>query len=145
MPEKESAVAMEKGASFDLNALAAEFPASSRTMLLDMRLTDEPAASSRLFRVYKTVAPHYHKTCDEHLLVISGRGRFVVEGSDPVELGPGNLLFFRRNSIHAIPEILAEPLIVFAVDTPRRDPSDVTFVDPSYGTAKDLLATIPAR
>ncbi|MFZ1012180.1 MAG: cupin domain-containing protein, partial [Terracidiphilus sp.] len=76
--------------------------------------------------------------------VIAGRGKFVVEGSEPVELGPGQLLFFRRNTVHAIPEIVEEPLVVFSVDTPRRDPSDVTFVDPQYGTAKDFIRTIPA-
>jgi mannose-6-phosphate isomerase-like protein (cupin superfamily) len=131
-------------ATFDLLALAAKFPPSAETMLLDMRLTDEPAASSRLFRIYKPAPAHYHKTCDEYLQVISGRGKFVVEGSEPVELGPGQLLFFRRNTVHAIPEILEAPLVVFSVDTPRRDPTDVTFVDPSYGTAKDFIRTIPA-
>jgi mannose-6-phosphate isomerase-like protein (cupin superfamily) len=127
---------------FDLAALAAKFPPTAETMLLDMRLTDEAAASSRLFRIYRPAPAHYHKTCDEYLQVISGRGRFVVDGQAPVELGPGQLLFFRRNTVHAIPEVLEGPLVVFSVDTPRRDPSDVTFVDPSYGTAKDFIRTI---
>jgi mannose-6-phosphate isomerase-like protein (cupin superfamily) len=130
--------------TFDLQALARKFPPAADTMLLDMRLTDEPAASSRLFRIYKPAPAHYHKTCDEYLQVIAGRGKFVVDGSEPVELGPGQLLFFRRNTIHAIPEIVEGPLVVFSVDTPRRDPADVTFVDPKYGTAKDFIRTIPA-
>jgi mannose-6-phosphate isomerase-like protein (cupin superfamily) len=130
--------------TFDLQALARKFPPTAETMLLDMRLTDEPAASSRLFRIYKPAPAHFHKTCDEYLQVISGRGKFIVDGSEPVELGPGQLLFFRRNTIHAIPEIVESPLVVFSVDTPRRDPSDVTFVDPKYGTAKDFIRTIPA-
>jgi hypothetical protein len=37
--------------TFDLHALARKFPPTADTMLLDMRLTDEPAASSRLFRI----------------------------------------------------------------------------------------------
>jgi mannose-6-phosphate isomerase-like protein (cupin superfamily) len=129
---------------FDLAALAAKFPPDAETMLLDMRLTDEPAASSRVFRIYKPAPAHFHRTCDEYLLVISGRGKFVVDGRDPVELGPGQLLFFRRSTIHAIPEIVQAPLVVFSVDTPRRDPSDVTFVDPSQGTAEDFIRTISA-
>lgn len=129
---------------FDLAALAAKFPPTAETMLLDMRLTDEPAASSRLFRIYRPVPAHFHRTCDEYLQVILGRGRFVVDGAEPVELGPGQLLFFRRNTVHAIPEIVEGPLVVFSVDTPRRDPADVTFVDPSNGTAKDFIRTIPA-
>lgn len=127
---------------FDLKALAAKFPPTADTMLLDVRLTDEPAASSRLFRVYRPVPAHYHKTCDEYLQVVMGRARFVVEGNDPVELGPGQVLFFRRNTVHGIPEILDGPLVFFSVDTPRRDPSDVTFVDPAQGTAQEFIRTI---
>jgi mannose-6-phosphate isomerase-like protein (cupin superfamily) len=127
---------------FDLKALAAQFPATAETMLLDVRLTDEAAASSRLFRVYRPVPAHYHKTCDEYLQVVQGRARFVVEGNEPVELGPGQVLFFRRNTVHGIPEILEGPLVFFSVDTPRRDPSDVTFVDSVHGGAKEFIRTI---
>ena len=127
---------------FDLKAIAAQFPATADTMLLDVRLTDEPAASSRMFRVYRPVPAHFHKTCDEYLQVVSGRARFAVETNDPVELGPGQVLFFRRNTVHAIPEIVEGPLVFFSVDTPRRDPSDVTFVDPVHGTAKEFIRTI---
>lgn len=139
-----SASSLLPSSVFDLAALAAKFPPSAETMLLDMRLTDEAAASSRIFRIYKAAPAHFHKTCDEYLLVIAGRGKFVVEGSEPVELGPGQLLLFRRNTVHAIPEIVEGPLVVFSVDTPRREPSDVTFVDPKYGTAKDFIRTIAA-
>jgi mannose-6-phosphate isomerase-like protein (cupin superfamily) len=111
-------------------------------MLLDTRLTNEPAASARLFRVYRPVPAHYHKTCDEYLQVITGRARFVVGGNAPVELGPGQLLFFRRNVIHSIPEIVEGPLVFFAIDTPRRDPADVTFVDPKEGTPGTFIRTI---
>ena len=112
--------------TFDLQALAAGFPPNAETMLLDMRLTDEPAASSRLFRIYRPVPAHFHKTCDEYLQVISGRGIFVVNGGEPIELGRGQLLFFRRNVVHSIPEIVAAPRGL-SVDTPRRDPADVHF------------------
>ena len=129
---------------FNLKQLAAGFPPSADTMLLDIRLTDEPAASSRLFRVYRPVPAHFHTTCDEYLQVISGRGKFVVDGGAPINLGPGQLLFFRRNIVHSIPEIVEEPLVFFAVDTPRRDPADVTFVDPATGTASTFIRTIPS-
>ena len=62
-------------------------------MLVDMRLTNEDAASSRLFRVYRPVPPHYHQTCDEYLQVICGRGKFIVEGNVPVELGRDSCSF----------------------------------------------------
>jgi len=137
--EKGSAI---QTSTFDLLALAEGFPDSAETMLVDMRLTDEAAASSRLFRIYRPVPAHFHKTCDEYLQVILGRGIFVVDGGEPIELGPGQLLFFRRNVVHSIPEIVAAPLVVFSVDTPRRNPADVHFVNPADGTAASFIRTI---
>jgi hypothetical protein len=52
------------------------------------------------------------------------------------------LLFFRRNVVHSIPEIVEAPLVVFSVDTPRRNPTDVHFVDPADGTAATFIRTI---
>jgi mannose-6-phosphate isomerase-like protein (cupin superfamily) len=134
--------AASQTSTFDLMALAGKFPPTSDTMLLDIRMTDEPAASSRLFRIYRPAPAHFHKTCDEYLQVISGRGKFVVDGGEPMELGPGQLLFFRRNVVHSIPEVIEGPLVVFSVDTPRRDPADVHFVDPTMGTAATFIRTI---
>src|SRR5579864_8313378 len=142
MMEPKSANTATETSTFDLRALAAKFPESAETMLLDMRLTDEAAASSRLFRIYRPVPAHFHKTCDEYLQVISGRGIFVVGGGEPIELGPGQLLFFQRNVVHSIPEVVEAPLVVFSVDTPRRDPADVHFVNPSDGTPTTFIRTI---
>ncbi len=126
-------------AVFNLRAIAANFPATADTMLIDTRLTDEPHASARVFRVYKPVPAHFHKTCDEYLTVLSGRARFFLEDNAPIELGPGQLVFFKQSTIHGIPEILEEPFIVLAVDTPRRDPSDITFVNPADGTPETFI------
>jgi mannose-6-phosphate isomerase-like protein (cupin superfamily) len=134
--------AASQTSTFDLMALAGKFPPAADTMLLDMRMTDEPAASSRLFRIYREVPAHFHETCDEYLQVISGRGKFIVDGGEPMELGPGQRLFFRRNVVHSIPEVMEGPLVVFSVDTPRRDPADVHFVDPAMGTAATFIRTI---
>jgi len=141
METKETGTAMPTS-TFDLLALAQRFPPAADTMLLDMRLTDEAAASSRLFRIYRPVPAHFHKTCDEYLQVICGRGTFLVDGSEPIELGPGQLLFFRRNVVHSIPKVVEGPLIVFSVDTPRRDPGDVHFVNKADGTPASFIRTI---
>ncbi len=127
-------------ATFDLEAVAASLPAAADTMLVDVRLTDEPAASSRVFRIYRDVPAHFHRTCDEYLLVLSGRARFTVGDAAPLDLGPRQLLFFQRSVVHSI-VVLEHPVVVFAVDTPRRDPSDVTFVDPESATTQDFLRT----
>lgn len=125
---------------FDIDAIARALPPEARTMLVDTRLTDEREASCRLFRVYATVPPHYHATCDEYLLIVSGRARFFMADLEPFEVGAGRLLFFKKGTVHGI--WIAEPPLVFlAIDTPRRDPRDVVFVDPSDGTPDSFIRT----
>jgi quercetin dioxygenase-like cupin family protein len=110
-------------------------------MLVDTRLTDESAASCRLFRVYTTVPAHYHSTCDEYLMVVKGRANFFVGDCPPFEAGPGQLIFFKKRTVHGI-AILQAPLVFLAIDTPRRDPRDVTFVDPADGTPDTFIRAL---
>jgi mannose-6-phosphate isomerase-like protein (cupin superfamily) len=124
---------------FDLKKIAANFPETADTMLIDTRLTDEAHASARVFRVYHPAPAHYHATCDEYLMVISGRATFFLGEAPPFEVGPGQLIFFKQGTIHGTPEILEEPFLVLAVDTPRRDPADVIFVNPSEGTPDSFI------
>jgi mannose-6-phosphate isomerase-like protein (cupin superfamily) len=145
MTQSNNTMHPDSSARFDIHSLAQQFPETAETLLLDIRLTDEPAASSRLFRVYRPVPAHYHKTCDEYLQVVSGRGKFVIGTEAPVVLGPGQLLFFKRNTVHSIPEVIEGPLVFLSVDTPRRDPADVTFVDPQQGTSATFIRTITPR
>ncbi len=128
-----------KSAVFNIKAIAAEFPETASTMLIDARLTDEPEASARVFRVYRPAPAHYHATCDEYLFVVAGRARFFLADTPPFELGPGQLVFFKKGTVHGTSEILEEPFVVFSVDTPRRDPSDVTFVNPEDGTPEEFI------
>ena len=125
---------------FDIDALADAFPSSATTMLVDARLTDEEAASCRLFRVYTTVPAHYHATCDEYLMVVKGRASFFIGTQPPFEAGPGQLIFFKKGTVHGI-SILHGPLVFLAIDTPRRDPRDITFVNPADGTPDTFIKT----
>ena len=124
---------------FNLQKIAKSFPDSASTMLIDTRLTDELHASSRVFRIYHPVPAHYHATCDEYLVVLSGRAKFFLGDALPFEAGPGQMIFFKQGTIHGTPEILEEPFVVLAVDTPRRDPSDVHFVSPADGTPDTFI------
>lgn len=125
---------------FDIAAIAAALPASADTMLVDRYLTDRPSSSARVFRVYKSTPPHYHAQCDEFLYVFSGRGTFWMgDPSTKAEFEPGQLLHFHRGVVHALPDILEEPLVFLAIDTPRRDPKDVIFVDPADGTPESFI------
>ena len=126
---------------FDLNEIVRRFPATADTMLVDTRLTDEQVASCRVFRLYKPVPAHFHATCDEYLLVLSGRGRFVIGSGTPFDIAPGQLLHFKKATVHAVWSTSDEPLVFLAIDTPRRDPKDITFVNPADGTAETFIQT----
>jgi mannose-6-phosphate isomerase-like protein (cupin superfamily) len=126
--------------AFDINALIERFPASTETMLVDTRLTDEPEASCRVFRIYRNVPPHYHLTCDEYLFAISGRGTIFLGESEPFEVSPGQLVFFKKGTVHGL-TLIEEPFVFLSVDTPRRDPKDITFVNPQDGTAETFIKT----
>ena len=79
---------------FKLHEIAQSFPESADSMLLDVYLTDEPAASTRVFRVYRSTPPHFHRGSDEHLYVLSGTGTFWMEDSaNTLEFAPGICCF----------------------------------------------------
>jgi mannose-6-phosphate isomerase-like protein (cupin superfamily) len=125
---------------FDVREIAKSLPATATTLLVDRYLTDTDAASARVFRVYRPTPPHYHVKCDEYLYVLSGRGTFWMEdAANQAEFGPGELLFFRRGTVHALPDILEEPLVFLSIDTPRREPTDIIFVDPADGTPESFI------
>jgi mannose-6-phosphate isomerase-like protein (cupin superfamily) len=126
--------------AYDLDAIVKRFPASSDTMLIDTRLTDEPEASSRVFRIYRDVPAHYHATCDEYLLVLAGRGTIFLGDSAPFEVAPGRLLFFKKRTVHGL-TVIEHPFVFLSVDTPRRDPKDITFVNPADGTPETFIKT----
>jgi mannose-6-phosphate isomerase-like protein (cupin superfamily) len=130
-------------ARFDINEIMRSFPDSADTLLLDTYLTNEAAASARVFRVYRETPAHYHATCDEYLYALSGRGTFWMEHPENGgEFAPGQLLFFRRGTIHALPTIIAGPVVFLSVDTPRRDPRDIIFVNPQDGTPETFIRPI---
>ncbi len=138
---------MEKAASafgwFDVKKIADSFPSKSDTLLLDTYLTNEEAASARIFRVYRPTPAHYHATSDEYLYVLSGKGTFWLD--KPQNGGafePGQLLFFKKGVVHALPDIHEEPVVFLSVDTPRRDPKDIIFVNPEDGTPESFIKAV---
>jgi len=123
--------------------IARSFPETAETLLLDVYLTDEPSASSRVFRVYRSTPPHFHRGSDEYLHVLSGTGSFWMDdAANTFSFAPGDLLFFKRGTIHAIPELGPEPVVFMAIDTPRRDPRDIVFVNPEDGTPETFIQAV---
>jgi mannose-6-phosphate isomerase-like protein (cupin superfamily) len=128
---------------FNIAKIAAMMPETATTVIVDHYMTNREAASARVFRVYKPGLPHYHVTCDEYLYVFSGRGTFWMEDESTVaEFGPGDLLVFKRGTVHALPKLLEEPVVFLAIDTPRRDPKDVIFVNAEDGTAESFVQAL---
>ena len=73
--------------------------------------------------------------------MLSGRGTFwMVDESTKAAFGPGELLFFERGTVHALPDITEEPVVFLSVDTPRREPTDIVFVNPGDGTPATFMA-----
>ena len=131
---------------FDIGAIAGAFPQSSATLLVDEYLTNREQASSRVFRVYRPTPAHYHATCDEYLYVFSGRGTFwMKDPATEAEFKPGQLLFFERGTVHAMPKLFDHPVVFLSIDTPRRDPLDIIFVDQKDGTPQSFMARNAAK
>jgi mannose-6-phosphate isomerase-like protein (cupin superfamily) len=85
-----------------------------------------------VFRLYRPLPKHLHKTCDEHLVLLGGEVDFTIENEAPRRLRAGQMVTFLRNTVHSImPVEGAAPGVFFTVDTPRRDPDDVHFVSPA--------------
>ena len=125
---------------FDLNEIAKSFPETAETLLVDTYLTNEQAASACVFRIYRGTPPHYHATCDEYLYVLSGKGTFWMDNSaNGGTFAPGHFLFFKRGAVHALPDIVEGPVVFLSVDTPRRDPKDIIFVNPENGTPESFI------
>lgn len=125
---------------FKPHEVARTFPETAETLLLDTYLTNEDAASARVFRVYRATPAHYHAGCDEYLYVLSGRGTFWMgDASNGGEFAPGDLLFFKRRVVHALPTITEGPVVFLSFDTPRRDPKDIIFVNPEDGTPQSFI------
>ena len=55
---------------------------------------------------------------DEIYVVLSGRGRFVVDGDD-VAVGPGTVLFVERHAVHRFHSIEEDLSIIVAFSPPR--------------------------
>jgi mannose-6-phosphate isomerase-like protein (cupin superfamily) len=126
---------------FDIAAIAGSLPETATTLLVDKYLTNREQASARVFRVYRPTPPHYHATCDEYLYVVSGRGTFwMKDPATKAEFAAGELLFFERGTVHAMPDLFEHPVVFLSVDTPRRLPTDIIFVDPRDGSPETFMA-----
>jgi hypothetical protein len=48
-----------------------------------------------------------------------------------------------RGTVHALPDIFEWPVVFLSIDTPRRDPKDIIFVNPEDGTPEKFIRQRP--
>lgn len=127
--------------SFATHLIADALPGTAETLLIDHYMTDSGSAGTHVFRVYLGTPAHHHEQSDEHLFVLRGRGTFWMgDESSVAEFGPGHFLVFKKNTVHALPDILEEPLIFVSIDSPRRDPEDIIFEPPEGGDPSAFIS-----
>ena len=74
--------------------------------------------------------------------MLSGSAEIVIADAEPRTLSAGQLVFFRKGVVHALPRIFEHPFVVLAIDTPRRPLSDIHFVNPADGSPETFIETI---
>ena len=54
----------------------------------------------------------------------------------------GICFYLQADIIHTLPQILSGPIIFLAIDTPRRDPKDIIFVNAEDGTPEGFIGAV---
>lgn len=114
---------------FDVNAITAALPADTGQPVSAAIVHATADGSIRVLRVDQPAAAHYHATADEHAYVLQGSATFFAAHRQPQRLTPGQMFFVRRGTVHGISTIHDHPLVLLIIDTPRRSPGDMIFVD----------------
>ncbi len=125
---------------FDIQSIADSLPDTATTLLVDKYLTNREQASARVFRVYSPDTGALSRDLRRVPLCLLGKGNVLDEGCvDESRVRPGQLLFFERGTVHAMPELFEHPVVFLSVDTPRREPTDIIFVDPKDGSPETFM------
>ena len=125
---------------FKPSEIARYFPATAETLLMDTYLTQRTGCELSSLSGLPGVTSALSCGLREYLYVLSGRGTFWMgDASNGGEFAPGDLLFFKSRTVHALPKILDGPVVFLSFDTPRRDPKDIIFVNPEDGTPETFV------
>ena len=110
---------------------------------MDTYLTEEAAASARVFRVYRGDTTALSRGLRRVSLCAFGK-RYVLDGPRFEWRGVRSEcpLFFKRSILHALPKILEEPVLFLSFDTPRRNTKGIIFANPQDGTPESFIREI---
>lgn len=116
----------------DIASFIQTLPEHSERILIDRKLVSLDNSGARIIRFYNPAPLHYHAQSDTYLYILSGKGRFQVANQPQTwDVAAGALLFWKKGVFHGYTEILEQPLIVLALDSPMRNLFDIVFYDPT--------------
>lgn len=114
---------------FSTDEIAALLPETSERGIGDLNILTRPRIGVRFVRLYADSPMHYHSGSDTIVYVLRDQLSYQIADADPVDVGPGDILYWAAGIPHGNPEVNGTAdLLVF--DTPPRDPSDLVWSDP---------------
>jgi len=84
-------------------------------------------STSTVIWIKKELAPHYHASHTEQIYVVEGTGQMLV-GNENFDVGPGDLIYIPKGTIHALRVTSKLPMKVLSIQTPQFDGSDRVMV-----------------
>ena len=113
----------------DLQTRASESQIPDGAPVVAHELARGVAASVHMVQVRTAVRPHLHRSHDETVSVVSGRGTMRL-GDRTLEVGPGTCMFIPRGTIHAVVNADSlEPIVALSSFAPAFDGKDRIFVE----------------
>lgn len=120
--------------------LGKEYYTPERCYMIELsNASDDPAASIARARVEPGVSTRRHrlKGIVERYVILEGTGLVEVEGLEPREVGPGDVVLIPVSCPQRITNIGREDLIFLAVCTPRFRPESYEDIDTEPGPEAD--------
>ena len=120
--------------------LGEEYATPERCSIIELSNTaDDPSASIARARVASGVTTRRHrlKGIVERYVILEGSGLVEIEGLEPREVGPGDVVLIPASCPQRITCIGREDLIFLAVCTPRFRPESYEDIDTAPGPEAD--------
>lgn len=94
-----------------------------------IKIAEDNTATVLVLRLLEgvEVKSHFHKTHDEIVVFIKGRGQTTI-GDKTMDMKPGTIHFNPMGKVHATKNIGNEPLVVISIFTPAMRELDRQFV-----------------
>jgi len=74
------------------------------------------------------IKPHFHKTHDETVYVVKGRGQMLINDKW-VDIIPGSIHFNPMGKVHSLKNASNEPLVLISIFSPAMKEPDRVFVE----------------